>query len=172
MEKCDLIIGECGEDEIVEIAAIERDSFESPWSEDLFRRELSSPISRFLVARNGKHPERAVTGYLVYWLVGDEFHLQKIAVKREIRGRGIASCLMARALDRAAGKGCRRATLEVRRSNLPALGLYEKFGFAVEGIRPKYYDDTGEDALILWADLPPIRPGQRSAAVREVHDHE
>jgi [ribosomal protein S18]-alanine N-acetyltransferase len=155
MEKGDLIIiGECAEDEIVEIAAIERDSFRSPWSENLFRQELTSPISRFLVARNGKHPKSAITGYLVYWLVGDEFHLHKIAVKREIRGNGIASCLLAQALVRAAGKGCSRATLEVRRSNLPALRLYEKFGFAVQGTRPRYYDDTGEDALILWADLP------------------
>lgn len=166
MDGNDCIIGEFETAEIPALAAIERDSFQCPWTENLFRQEATCPVSRILVARQGKRPGRSVMGYLVYWLVADEFHLQKIAVKGEFRNKGIASGLMATALGEAALKGCRRATLEVRRSNPGALRLYEKFGFAVAGIRPKYYDDNGEDALIMWADVGPEDSGKPAGETR------
>jgi len=164
----DCVIGECEGADIPDLAAIERDSFRTPWTANMFRQERSCPVSRILVARNSKKPGRPVTGYIVYWLVADEFHLQKIAVKTEFREKGTASGLMAEALAEAGRKGCLRATLEVRRSNAAALHLYEKFGFAVKGVRPKYYDDTGEDALIMWADLGLDDSGR----TREVQDHD
>lgn len=134
---------------------LEREAFTCPWTEEMFRQEALSPLSHMLVAKSGgRGIEQAVLGYLIFWLVGDEFHLHKIAVKRDLRRRGIASALLAKAFTYASQYHCRRATLEVRRSNVPALLFYDRFGFAVEGIRHGYYDDTGEDALILWADLP------------------
>jgi ribosomal-protein-alanine N-acetyltransferase len=135
------------------MATIERDSFESPWSDVIFRQELASPISNLLVVRMQKDELRSVVGYIVYWIVIDEFHLHRVAIRRDQRGRGIATMLMKLALSHSLEKGANRATLEVRRSNLPALGLYRKFGFSVKGVRTKYYEDTGEDALVMWADL-------------------
>lgn len=173
MDAGDFAIGGYESGDLPDLAAIERDSFSCPWTENAFRQELACPISRILVARNGRSPERPVAGYLINWHVAGEFHLQKIAVKREYRRRGLASCLLGTALVQAHREGCRCATLEVRRSNPEALGLYKKFGFVVTGVRPKYYDDNGEDALIMWADLhPPGRSGETADAQTEVIDRD
>jgi len=151
-----LSIEKCHLEEIPQIALLEREAFTCPWTEEMFRQEvLLSPLSHMFVAKSGGNGiEHAVLGYLIFWLVGDEFHLHRIAVKRDLYRRGIASALLTKAFTYASQYQCRRATLEVRRSNVPALQFYKRFGFAVEGIRHGYYDDTGEDALILWADLP------------------
>ncbi|MCK9363778.1 MAG: ribosomal protein S18-alanine N-acetyltransferase [Syntrophales bacterium] len=143
----------CLAKDIDEIMAIERDSFSSPWSELLFREELVNPVSRILVARLGCEGARNIVGYIVYWLVADELHLQKIAIRRDMRRQGFASRLFREAIKSSSAANTQRATLEVRASNLPALKLYDKFGFSVKGVRPRYYDDTKEDALIMWADL-------------------
>ena len=148
-----LKIGEYEEGDIVEIIAIENDSYPTPWSENIFRNEITLPISRMLVGRTAKREIGGVWGYIVYWRVDDEVHLHNVAVRRDMRRKRIASRLLEEAIRRWRWEGARRATLEVRRSNLPAQRMYEKFGFTVEGIRPGYYRDTGEDALIMWADL-------------------
>lgn len=141
-----------------EIMEIERDSFPSPWSENLFRHELTNPIARMLVGRVDPLPGKPVAGYIVYWRVADEMHLHNIAVRKDQRRKRVASFLLREAIRASQADGARRVTLEVRRSNLPAQNLYEKFGFLVKGVRPGYYSDTGEDALIFWADLDRIRP--------------
>jgi len=157
--QCDeLIIGEYDEGQMVEIVAIEKDSFQTPWSENIFRSEMTSPISRVLVGRWAKRQPGGVCGYIVYWRVDDEVHLHNVAVRRDMRRKKIAFRLLEEALRRSRQEGARRATLEVRRSNLPAQKMYEQFGFTLKGIRPGYYSDTGEDALILWADLSPACP--------------
>jgi [ribosomal protein S18]-alanine N-acetyltransferase len=153
MENGALKIGEYEEGDIVDIIAIEKDSFPTPWSENIFRNEMTSPISRMLVGRTVKREGGDVSGYIVYWRVDDEIHLHNIAVRRDMRRKKIAFRLLAEALRRSRLEGARWVTLEVRRSNLPAQKMYEKFGFSVKGIRPGYYKDTGEDALIMWADL-------------------
>ncbi|MBW6486445.1 MAG: ribosomal protein S18-alanine N-acetyltransferase [Syntrophobacterales bacterium] len=143
----------CLAKDIDEIMVIERDSFSSPWSAPLFRQELANPVSRVLVARLVGEGARNIVGYIVYWLVADELHLQKIAIHRDLRRHGFASRLLQEAIKSSAAANTQRATLEVRGSNLPALKLYDKFGFSVKGVRPRYYGDTKEDALIMWADL-------------------
>jgi ribosomal-protein-alanine N-acetyltransferase len=148
-----LLIGEYEEGEIDQILAIERASFSTPWSENIFRSEMISPISRLLVARVGYELGGLVAGYVVYWQVADEIHLHNIAVRRDMRRQGIASRLLGEAVHCSRLKGARWLTLEVRSSNRAAQRFYEKFGFSVKGIRPRYYTDTGEDALIMWADL-------------------
>ena len=146
-------IGEYEEGDIDQILAIERDSFPTPWSANIFRGEIISPISRLLVARFESGWDGLVAGYLVYWQVADEIHLHNIAVRRDMRRQGIASRLLGEAVRCSRLKGARWLTLEVRRSNRAAQRFYKKFGFSVRGIRPGYYTDTGEDALIMWADL-------------------
>ncbi|MDO9228396.1 MAG: ribosomal protein S18-alanine N-acetyltransferase [Syntrophales bacterium] len=141
-----------------EIMAIERDSFTSPWSENLFRSEMTNPIARMLVGRVVRLPGKPVAGYVVYWRVADEMHLHTIAVRKDQRRKRVASFLLREAFRASQSEGARWVTLEVRRTNLPAQNLYEKFGFSVKGVRPRYYSDTGEDALIFWADLDRIRP--------------
>lgn len=136
-----------------EIIRIERESYPSPWSENLFRSEITSPISSFLVGREVQGEKRSVVGYIVFWKVDDEIHLHNIAVRRDMRKKGIASRLLSEAIDRSRREGAQRISLEVRFSNLAAQRMYAKFGFAVKGIRRGYYTDTKEDALIMWADL-------------------
>ena len=151
-------IGECEEGDMREIIAIERDSFPSPWSENIFQNEMTNPIARMLVGRIDRLPGKPVAGYVVYWQVADEMHLHNIAVRKDQRRKRVACLLLREAIRASQSEGARRVTLEVRRSNLPAQNLYEKFGFSVKGVRPGYYSDTGEDALIFWADLDRIWP--------------
>lgn len=140
-----------------EIIEIERDSFPSPWSEKIFRHELTNPIARMLVGKLDPLPGKPVAGYVVYWRVADEMHLHNIAIRKDLRRKKFACQLLQEAIRASHAEGARLVTLEVRRSNLPAQGLYEKLGFSVKGVRPGYYSDTGEDALIFCADLDRIR---------------
>ena len=168
MESGSLLIGEYEAGDIDQIIAIERESFPTPWSASIFRGEIACPISRVLVAKFDRDPGARVAGYIVYWQVVDETHLHNIAVRRDLRRQGIASRLLGEAVRCSRLKGAKWLTLEVRRSNLIAQRFYEKFGFSVRGIRPGYYTDTSEDALILWADLclDPLVQGT-STEVRE-----
>ncbi len=164
MENGVLKIGEYEEGDIDEIIRIERDSYPTPWSENLFRCEMTSPISRLLVGRTTREERGSVVGYIVYWRVDDEIHLHNIAVRRDMRRKGIASRLLEEAVRCSRTEGARWITLEVRHSNQPAQRMYEKFGFTVSGVRPGYYTDTKEDALIMWADLWLIPRGESASA--------
>ena len=110
-------IGEYEEGDIDEIIRIERDSYPTPWTENLFRCEMTSPISRLLVGRTIEEKTGGVMGYVVYWRVDDEIHLHNIAVRRDMRRKGIASRLLEEAIRCAQREGGRWITLEVRRSN-------------------------------------------------------
>ena len=147
-----LTIGEYEEGDLVEILEIERDSFPTPWSPGLFHGEKSNPLSRMLVGRTTDAGGFKVAGYIIFWRVADEIHLHNIAVRRELRTGGIATRMLSRMIRDCRSEGARWITLEVRRSNLPARKLYEKFGFSIAGVRRAYYTDTGEDALIMSAD--------------------
>jgi [ribosomal protein S18]-alanine N-acetyltransferase len=153
MDSGNLKIGEYEESDIGEIIAIEKESFPTPWSENIFRSEMASPISRFLVAKVSHELGERVAGYLAYLHVADEIHLHNIAVRWDMRRTGVASRLLGEAVRRSWLKQARWVTLEVRQSNHSAQQFYEKFGFSVRGVRPGYYTDTREDALIMWADL-------------------
>lgn len=170
MEDGNLEIGEYEEGSIDEIVAIERDSYPTPWSEAIFRSETTSPISRMLVGRTVGREGRRVAGYTVYWRVADEIHLHNIAVRPDLRRRHVASRILDEAIRRARLEGARWMTLEVRRSNLPAQIFYQQFGFTLRGIRPGYYSDTREDALIMWADLHMVRDGQNETVAGEGND--
>jgi [ribosomal protein S18]-alanine N-acetyltransferase len=128
------------------VLAIERRSFQTPWSLAMFVLELSKP-SGICLAIAG---ERGLIGYLVCSRYADVWHLMNIAVAPERRREGIATGLMQRLFDEAGADA--RFTLEVRTSNRSAITMYERFGFRPAGHRRRYYHDNGEDALIMWLE--------------------
>jgi len=131
-----------------EVLAIERDSFPEPWSRRLFQQEMNHPGSEFVVMIM----DARVVGYGGFWMVLEEAHITSVAVLPELRRRGLGSLLLSRLLEIAVGKGARRATLEVRESNVAGINLYRKFGFEPVAVRHKYYSKTQEDALIMWKE--------------------
>jgi ribosomal-protein-alanine N-acetyltransferase len=129
--------------------AIERSVFPSPWSRASFEREsVEEGAASWVALLEGR-----VIGYLVSWVVYDELHIGNIAVTPESRGRGVGRMLLAKALEDAAARGAVLATLEARESNARAIGLYESFGFRPVAIRKRYYADSGEDAIVMIAEL-------------------
>ena len=128
------------------VLAIERRSFQTPWSLAMFVLELSKPSGICL----GIADQRGLVGYLVCSRYADVWHLMNIAVAPERRREGVATELMENLFD-AAGPTA-RFTLEVRTSNSAAIGMYERFGFRAAGHRRRYYHDNGEDALIMWLE--------------------
>jgi [ribosomal protein S18]-alanine N-acetyltransferase len=126
------------------VLAIERRSFQTPWSLAMFVLELSKPSGICLAAVR----DDRLIGYLVCSRYADVWHLMNIAVDPALRRRGIATALLEKMLERAGPDEA--YTLEVRPSNTVAIALYERFGFRASGTRRRYYQDTGEDAVIMW----------------------
>jgi [ribosomal protein S18]-alanine N-acetyltransferase len=129
------------------VIEIERISFPTPWSRRLFEEELHRDFSSALVAC--EDPDGPMLGYAVCWTVSGESHLLNIAVRPEMRDRGVGRALLRECIRRGARKGARKIYLEVRPTNAPAIHLYESEGFIFVGIRRNYYTDTGEDALLF-----------------------
>lgn len=136
------------ERDLDEIVAIERAAFSNPWTRDMYVRELQNPDVSFLYVL--RIPGDGIVAFCSFWLVLDELHINNLAVRGEFRGRGAGTALLEHVLQAGASRGADRATLEVRRSNAPALRLYERLGFTVAATRPNYYVSPPEDALILW----------------------
>lgn len=145
-------------DDLEEVMVIEREAFRHPWSLELFRRELEHDWSTILVgveplsSASGKGSERIVA-FLIFWLVHDEVHILNVAVAPEHRRKGIARILMAECEKRAHQANAALMTLEVRRSNQAALDLYREFDYRAVGVRPNYYVDEGEDAIVMVKEL-------------------
>ncbi len=133
---------------------IERHSFRTPWPAKVFEEELSREWARVDVARAGGR----VVGFVDYWLVHDEIHLLAIAIHPDARRRGIGGRLLDHLLALGRDRGFALITLEVRRSNRPAIALYERVGFAVVGVRPRYYAEDNEDALVMTLAFTPNAP--------------
>jgi [ribosomal protein S18]-alanine N-acetyltransferase len=128
------------------VIAIERRSFPTPWSLAMFVLELSKPSGICLAATAGDE----LLGYLVCSRYDQVWHLMNVAVAPERRRAGIASELISQLVEE--GGGALPFTLEVRVSNRAAIAMYERLGFRSAGVRPRYYQDNGEDALIMWLD--------------------
>ncbi|HEY0872971.1 MAG TPA: ribosomal protein S18-alanine N-acetyltransferase [Vicinamibacterales bacterium] len=126
------------------ILDLEAQSFSNPWTPQAFEVMLSSPASRLYVVR-ADGPD--IVGFCGCWSFDDELHINTVAVRADWRRRGVAYALLKHVL---ADTGAVRATLEVRRSNAAAIALYQKLGFRVKAVRPKYYENPNEDGLILW----------------------
>jgi ribosomal-protein-alanine N-acetyltransferase len=137
-------------EELGGLIAVEEASFFNPWTREMYVAELQNPdVSRLLVAKDS---DGRVVGYCGFWRVLDELHINNLAVLPECRRQGIASLILNRVFDEGRRAGAGRATLEVRRSNEIAQRLYARFGFTVAGVRPGYYRQPDEDALVLWRE--------------------
>ncbi len=131
------------------VLAIEDASFTNPTTRAWYEAELQRPdVCKVFVVRTEDLP---VAGFAAYWRVVDEMHINNLAIHPAMRERGLGRLLLRETLSAAHVMGIRRATLEVRRSNAPALRLYEGAGFKLMGVRPNYYSHPVEDALVLAA---------------------
>jgi ribosomal-protein-alanine N-acetyltransferase len=139
--------------DLEEVFEIEKQSFPSPWSRDLFVRELNNQASKLFVAREGLEGMAQLFGYICFWIVGEEAHILNLAVHPCHRRLNTATVLLSCTLAYCRDKGVMCVFLEVRRGNRPAQSLYEKFGFVTDSIRKGYYNDTGEDALVMKLEL-------------------
>lgn len=137
---------------------VEAACFALPWTPAMFLQELESAHvwARVVLEGTGR-----VVAFIVCRLYGDLWHLMDVAVELHLRGRGLGGLLLDDFLAAALPRGA-DLTLEVRPSNAAALALYKKRGFQVIGIRPRYYSDSGEDALVmtrLGRETPPSDGG-------------
>ncbi|MDP1847936.1 MAG: ribosomal protein S18-alanine N-acetyltransferase [Solirubrobacteraceae bacterium] len=131
--------------DLPELIAIERRAFPTPWSLAMFVLELSKPASVCLAALRGDR----MIGFLICSRYDTVWHIMNVAVDPDCRRQGVAGKLLTDLLRRIDGKGA-RFTLEVRESNTGAIELYQRFGFRAAGRRRRYYQDNGEDAVIMW----------------------
>jgi len=142
-----------------DILAIERASFPSPWSFNAFRAETEKPISTLWVLVL----DRMVAGYICFWTLEKEIQLINLAIHPQKRGNRLGQFLLTKMIEKGISMGARHVWLEVRPSNSGARNLYKKMGFIDAGIRPNYYSETGEDAIMMSLELPDtgsLRPRQ------------
>lgn len=137
------------EGDIAAIVRIESACHPDPWPEAALRDELQTPVSTQTVLRDG--PD--VVAYLVTWLVADEVTILNVTVAPSHQRRGLARRLLTDALAAAHAAGARLALLEVRASNAAARALYASLGFHEAGVRRGYYEQSGEDAILMERDL-------------------
>ena len=142
-------------EDVPQVHEIELKTFHTPWSYQSFVDEMTTnKCARYIVAEeDGK-----ILGYAGAWLVFDEGHITNIAVDEAARGRGIGTMVTQALMQYAANMGVQYMTLEVRKSNLVAQGLYKKLGFIELGVRKRYYEDNGEDAyLYVCQNMPEVQ---------------
>jgi len=149
-----LIVRPMIEGDLTRVMDIERLVYSAPWSRQVFLQDLTSnALSRYVVAERGP----SIVGYAGIWIFEQVGHVTTVAVHPQQQRRGYGAALMDGLLDIGRKEGVARFTLEVRVSNRSAQELYRRYGFYAVGIRPKYYQDNKEDALIMWTD--PELPG-------------
>lgn len=133
-------------EDVPALARMEQEIFSQPWSEKQFADLLTRSYTLYYVAeRTGE-----ILGFAGLTRLGNEGDVDKVMVRETCRGQGIASLIMEELLEEGRKRGIEEFTLEVRAGNIPAIRLYEKFGFVSEGIRPGFYEKPSEDALIMW----------------------
>jgi len=138
------------EPDVSQIAAIEKMVFPTPWSEHAFRSELTdNALAIYLVIVPENAPEQVI-GYGGMWQIFDEAHITNVAIHPEHQGRKLGRFLIHGMIEWAWSNQMSHMTLEVRPGNKAARALYEAAGFRSVGMRPGYYEDTGEDAVIMW----------------------
>ncbi len=144
-----IVVAPMAREHVGGVVSIERAVFPSPWSRASFERECLNEGAASWVALAGDR----VVGYVVSWVVCDELHIGNIAVAPAEQGRGVGKALLDHALREAGRRGATLATLEARESNVRAIRLYEHFAFRPVAIRKRYYADSGEDAIVMIADI-------------------
>jgi len=162
---CEIVPASQGD--LEDLLRIEEACFSAPWTRKMMEAELGgNPFAHFLLAKEAGTDRQAggsVVGYLCFWIVFEEVRLMNLAVIESMRRRGIAKALVMAALDAGGAQSATRAVLEVRASNQAARSLYGRLGFRQIGVRPNYYANPVEDAVLM--ELEPI---DRSPAL-ELH---
>lgn len=132
--------------DIKAVAAIEAGSFYDAWNESMLMNEINNNLTHYIVMED----ESGLIGYAGFWLVAGEAQITRVAVAPEQRGMGYGTQLAAVLINKAWELGADAVTLEVRESNIAAQKVYLTCGFASEGVRPNYYEDNHENAVIMW----------------------
>ena len=135
--------------DIENVIAIERASFQFPWSTRFFLDELQVECARSILAE----VDDRIVGYVLFWLLAEEVDIHNIAVHPDFRRQGIGRLLLEQVVAAARRQERLRVTLDVRFSNDTAQSLYRSFGFVARGLRKGYYSDNGEDALVMALEL-------------------
>lgn len=176
-----LLIEPMTQEDVDEVSQVERRCFTNPWPVAAYRRELRSPQQNYYavlrdtaVGSNGNgalalngfrqrfalwaqgHPQNEkkapIIGFAGMWIIFEEAHVTTIGVAPEYRGRGLGELLFMDLVEEAQRRGATWLTLEVRVTNMTAQNLYRKYGFSIQGRRPRYYSDNNEDAFIMWSE--------------------
>ncbi len=143
------VIAPMKEGDLGPVAEMEAQVFSDAWSKAAFEEEFSSPLSTLYTAKR----EGELAGYLILRCVYDEGEIINVAVSPQFRRCGCGRLLLRAAFEQAKREGLSVLMLEVRRSNLAAIRLYESFGFATVGQRKGYYENPIEDALLMTCFL-------------------
>ena len=140
----------CEAQDLPAVMELDREAFFDPWSLETWQRELQNPIAVWIV----EEVEREIVGYAGIWNVAGEAQVMRVAVRKALRNRGLGLMLMQELIHKSLESGAEAMTLEVRESNAAALKVYERCGFVSQGVRPNYYEDTHEGAVIMWLEWP------------------
>ena len=144
-----LVIRPMGEEDLSRVMEIERMVYSAPWARAVFQQDLmGNALSRYVVAELGT----LMVGYAGIWIFEQVGHITTVAVNPTWQRRGFGGELLEAIMHRGRQEGVVRFTLEVRISNKIAQAMYHKHGYYGVGVRPKYYQDNKEDALIMWTD--------------------
>jgi ribosomal-protein-alanine N-acetyltransferase len=154
-----LAIERMTEHDLLEVVELEEISGLSPWGWEAYHKELQSAedvimlVARHPLSLPGRNDGKSIVGFVVARLIGDELHVNNVAVRPEFRRHGIAARLLGAVLGWGRSKGSRLALLEVRAGNRAAQALYRRCGFRVTGRRRRYYQAPVEDALLMTVSL-------------------
>ncbi len=148
-----ITVREAVPEDLAPVERIERASFSDPWSPEALWSELCSDAMRLpLVAEK----DGQICGYIMAWRVVDQLHILNIATDPQVLRCGVGRALLLAAAQSAEKDDILEITLEVRRGNDPARSFYTEYGFIESGVRPGYYQETGEDAIIMTAHLADV----------------
>ena len=128
------------------VQVIEQESFHDSWAVESWLAELNSSLANYIVLEQ----DGIIRGFAGFWLIAGEAQVTRVAVAKDARGQGLGKILTAALIAAAWQDGAEAVTLEVRKSNVAAQTVYTQTGFTVSGVRPHYYEDNKEDAIIMW----------------------
>lgn len=140
----------CEEKDLQAVMELDREAFFDPWSLASWQRELQNPIAVWIV----EVVEGDIVGYAGIWNVAGDAQVMRVAVRKALRNQGLGLMLTQELLQKAWEAGAEAVTLEVRETNAAARKVYERCGFVSQGVRPHYYEDTHEGAVIMWLERP------------------
>ena len=145
-----ILIREMEEKDLDRIMEVEKSAFTTPWSRNAFLIEIkNNQLAKYVIAEVDGRP----VAYGGIWLILDEGHITNIAVDKDFRGLGIGKKILEALIDICMKDEILAMTLEVREDNEPAKMLYKKYGFIEYGIRPNYYVEDNQDAIVMWKKL-------------------